>query len=274
MKWFPIFLVFFVPSVVMAYQSIITNSYEWAKQRSHRLFIDDSHNHIHSREVFNHFLDMRSREPILQERFPNYSEKFRCAALGCLLHDMMDKKYTDEEGAWRQIEDFLYSQKIDMSTISALEIFLSSMSYSKTVSNKEGKLYLHLPEKIRQHPLFDCFEMIRACDLISSYNLQRTILYNIKKFPEETPQEIYEYLKNLYSIRMGRLIEDEILPAWSISYAKTFHHKSCEKLTIMEKTLGTKFTTQQLFSLAHVYDIPEWDVVEQKMDSYCAKTNL
>jgi hypothetical protein len=93
MKWFPIFLVFFVPSAVMAYQSIITNSYEWAKQRSHRLFIDDSHNHIHSREVFNHFLDMRSCEPLLQERFPNYSEKFRCAALGCLLHDMMDKKY-------------------------------------------------------------------------------------------------------------------------------------------------------------------------------------
>jgi hypothetical protein len=34
----------------------------------------------------------------------------------------------------------------------------------------------------------------------------------------------------------------------------------------MEKTLGTKFTTQELFSLANIYNIPDWEEVEKKMD--------
>jgi hypothetical protein len=239
---------------------MINNVYDWTVKRSYEYMIDDSHNHIHSREVLYHFLELKENTKF----FDNFDEKkYQCAILGCLLHDMMDKKYMDENKGLYDIINFLKNEKVDNDIIDSLSTFLPTVSYSKTVITKENKLELSVPTKIKNHEFYQCFEAIRVSDLISSYNLQRTLMYQLKK-KQGTVFEIFDYLEYLYNIRMDKLIQFTILPEWSLEYATPFYKNSKSILEQTKNNLYPEISFQELYNKCFIYEIPEWnDIIKR-----------
>jgi hypothetical protein len=220
--------------------------------------IDDSHNEVHSREVVHHYLQINQS---LENK-----KMHQCAILGSMLHDMMDRKYVSEEQGLKDIIAFLSKEKVDEKIIHALHEFLPTISYSKTVhQNHDGTLILAIPERIKRHPYYRCYEAIRTSDLIASYNLQRTLLYDLKKgdHRHSSIMDMYDHARSLYESRMDRLIQDNIIPENAHSYASSLHEKSRKILFGLEIHKDMSF--QEMHDRCFVYTIPEWTELVEKI---------
>ena len=125
----------------------LNKSIQYIKEKSLQYKIDDSHNYKHSIAVFKEgrkLMDMKSKN------FP--SDNRMIVYLGCLLHDMCDRKYIDERKGLEDIEHFLTSDcKLDKKIISAVTTIIPKMSYSKTIFENS----FVLPSELVDFPYLD-----------------------------------------------------------------------------------------------------------------------
>ena len=253
------FIILLIIMPIYAFQSLYQNVYDWIITRSDRYSIDDSHNHVHSREVLAHYLAL-NRERAATE------EMHQCSVLGCMLHDMMDKKYLPEQVGLDDILLFLSAQKVNEKIIDALAVFLPSVSYSETVWQKNEELVLDVPARVVSHEYYPCYEAIRASDLISSFNLQRTLLYHLKKGGRTaTTREAFHHLAMLYESRMDKLIKYNIIPEWAHEYSIPIHLKSKQVLERVSKNLTDDTSFRKLYYACFIYQIPEWEEIRDEI---------
>ena len=117
-----------------------------------------------------------------------------------LLHDMCDDKYTDVEQGLQEIKGLLTTNNYAINEIDIINTIISTMSYSKVKKNGFPDL------KEYQLP----YHIVREADLLTAYDLDRCIAYGINK-RNMTYEESFCEARKLYTVRMGKHIEDNLL---------------------------------------------------------------
>jgi hypothetical protein len=169
--------------------------------------IDKSHGLIHSMRTAE-----MSRKISADMYIPDRSRVV--IEFACLLHDMCDKKYMDENKGIEEINTFLKSEiKLKNDIIKDILFIITTMSYSKV--KKYG-----FPEFGDRCDLKDCYHVVRNSDLLESYDLERCIDYHTRN---GAPR--YEGIKNMlgiYKNRISKLLDDGLI---NIPIAKVYAQK-------------------------------------------------
>jgi HD superfamily phosphodiesterase len=192
---------------------------EYVKIRSLLYKIDDSHNHKHSAAVFKEgrkLMDMKVKHFPPNNRLIVY--------LGCLLHDMCDRKYMDEKKGLENIRDFLTSEcKLDDEIVNAVTKIIPRMSYSKTIKNNS----FVLPDDLHDFPYIDEYHIIRHADLLTAYDLLRPIdfRYGVDLKFEKNMNEILSEADNIIKNRVLKMIDGNIFVDKESKYLAQMYHK-------------------------------------------------
>jgi hypothetical protein len=94
--------------------------------------------------------------------------------LSCLLHDMCDKKYMDEQFGVDRIRFFLTETlQLDPGVIERVIFIITTMSYSKVI--KQG-----YPDFKGDPGVELCYHIVRNSDLLESYDPERCIGYHVR----------------------------------------------------------------------------------------------
>ena len=129
--------------------------------------IDTSHSESHSMSVL-HFADENYNSQLYFN--PELKEQKNIIYCSAVLHDMCDKKYIDEEKGLKEIEYFL-ANKITPEELYYTKRIIETMSYSTI--KKDG-----FPDL---GPFQLAYNIVREADLLSSYDFDRTMIYNLNK---------------------------------------------------------------------------------------------
>ena len=209
----------------------LNKSIEYIKQRSLEYKIDDSHNYKHSIAVFKEgrkLMDMKSKN------FP--SDNRMIVYLGCLLHDMCDRKYIDEKKGLEDIEQFLtFDCKLDKKIISAVTTIIPKMSYSKTIKNNS----FVLPSDLIDFPYLDEYHLIRHADLLTAYDLLRPIdlRYGVEPKLRMNMEDIVTEADNIIKNRVLTMIDGNIfIDRESKQLAQIYHEKALKQYNQWKKS--------------------------------------
>lgn len=134
---------------------------------SNKYKIDSSHSESHSMSVLK-YADENMESQL--DMFPYLKNQLPVIYCSAILHDMCDKKYVDEDIVIDEIQDFL-KDKLTKEEVFYTKRIIQTMSYSKV--KKDG------------YPDMGHYEMayhiVREADLLSSYDFDRSIIYNMNK---------------------------------------------------------------------------------------------
>ncbi len=236
--FFPIFLFFLLISDVYMFQHYICRSLDLIKQHGKKYKIDESHNEIHSKEVLYY-----GAELIKDEVLSDIEKKI--LILGCLFHDVVDKKYLhSHDNPQELLTKMLTEIEQDVQIIKDAILFINNLSYSKTVFlNEHYEPYFVEPYILHNHNYKRIYHYIRNADLLSSYNLRRAFLYHSYKYPHLPFEEIVKDVITLYYNRMKKLRSNKIL---------SLENKNCDLLSQqLEKECDRRIETCFTYSFHH-----------------------
>ena len=166
----------------------IYQSLQFVLQTSQFYKIDDSHNLKHSLDV------LKQGKLLMDNQLRHYNTESKSIIyLGCILHDMCDRKYMDVENGLTNIANFLKTTKVNQNVIDSVMKILPRMSYSKTVENNQ----FQLPKDMYDFPYLEEYHIIRHADLLTSYKLFRTI-----------EMRYQECIRNNKTVDMDRIVEE------------------------------------------------------------------
>jgi HD superfamily phosphodiesterase len=103
-----------------------------------------------------------------KENYPILEKQEKIIYVAAVLHDMCDKKYMDEEEGLKRISTFL-SDKMTPEDIDVTKRIINTMSYSKVKVKGFPEL----------HEYQMAYHLVREADLLSAYDFDRCMLYNI-----------------------------------------------------------------------------------------------
>ena len=185
--------------------------------------IDESHDISHSMNVLHFAHNIYEQELYIH---PGLEEHKNIVYYASTLHDMCDKKYMDEKVGLNEIENYL-DEKITKEETDAILSIISTMSYSKV--KKDGYPDLGIYQK--------AYHVVREADLLSAYDFDRCIIYDIKvkKNPFETS---FYHAEQLFNNRVLKHGEDNL---FTTEYAKniypSLHSQSIQRINTWKKIL-------------------------------------
>ena len=169
------------------------SSYQLNKELSWIGGIDDSHNHKHAKEVL-----FWAQEIIKNVPQRLYKRDLLMIGQCCLLHDLMDRKYTDFSD---QVAEHLDRFHPIHETELMLKV-MKTMSYSKTVFEDS----VVFPEWLQDSPFDNVYHITREADLLAAYNTARMIEFRRAKHGDLSFKEVQEEVMNLYDKRISKMI--------------------------------------------------------------------
>lgn len=159
--------------------------------------IDDSHDLRHSLEVLGW-----SDQLIKGHTLPPKS--LQIIHLSCLLHDMCDKKYMNEKEGLERIKNFLKDElEVQDDILEAVVFIISTMSYSKVL--KQGYPQFNTNTTDLEY----CYHVVRNSDLLSSYDPERCINYQIRCGGSR--KEGIKKMLELFDNRVLKLLENNYI---------------------------------------------------------------
>ena len=143
--------------------------------------------------------------------------------LSCLLHDMCDKKYMDEQFGVNRIRIFLSETvKEDPGVVERVIFIITTMSYSKVI--KVG-----YPDFTSDPSTEMCYHIVRNSDLLESYDPERCIGYHVRCGGSRKDGIIRMF--EIFEDRVLKLIaNDYINLASAKEYAAELHIKAIVEL--------------------------------------------
>lgn len=152
---------------LMSLPVIVNAAFKYVIDTSIKYNIDESHSLKHSMEVFKYANNILKSE---KDKYPIVEEQKDIIFMSSIMHDMCDKKYMNEKKGINEMKlylrEYLPEEKIDI-----ISTIISSMSYSKV--------------KINGYPDLGEYQMayhiVRESDLLSSYDIDRCIIYGIHR---------------------------------------------------------------------------------------------
>lgn len=139
---------------------------EFILQTTKKYNIDDSHGISHSFNILHYTRNILEHEI---KRNAYLETQTKVIFVSALLHDMCDKKYTDEDKGMCEIVEFLSMNEFIERDIESIKNIIGSMSYSK-VSEKG------FPD-LGEYQL--AFHIVREADLLCAYDVDRCIIFHL-----------------------------------------------------------------------------------------------
>ena len=200
--------------------------YNFLINRCIRLNIDESHAIKHSMDVLKYsqkILNDEKKHPNNQDL--NYNEKVIYTT--AILHDMCDKKYMDPSQGLNEIKIFLKNTEYKENEINNIIQIMNTMSYSTVKKNGFPNLGEYEKE----------YHIVREADLLSGYDVERCMVYGILN-KNQNYKQAFEETKELYKIRMGKFIEDNLFTTrFGLEEAKKLDTENRKRLNELEELL-------------------------------------
>lgn len=187
-----VFFLLFYPLCINSFHLLVKNSLSLVSQFSIINNIDKSHNEHHSKEVLFWAVDIMESQ---NKKFTR--SELNIIIQSCILHDLVDKKYSPDEKFVKNYLANLHSTE----EIDTIMNIITTMSYSKIFKDNT----IIFPDWIQDSPYNECFHITREADLLSSYNIARMIEYR-KNLNMPDPM-IREEIPIFYSNRIANLIK-------------------------------------------------------------------
>jgi HD superfamily phosphodiesterase len=205
---------------VISLPVIVNTAFKYVINTSNKYNIDESHSLKHSMEVFKYANNILKAE---KDKYPIVEEQKDIIFISSIIHDMCDKKYMDEkkgiDNIKKHFKEFLPQEKIDV-----VGAIISSMSYSKVKLNG-------FPD-LGEYQV--AYNIVRESDLLSSYDIDRCIIYGIHR-------ENLEYLdainraEYIFDNRVLNYIKDNLfLTEYSKYESLNLHMKALINLKELE----------------------------------------
>lgn len=204
---------------------LISKLTEFILLMSKKYNIDESHNIIHSLNVLNYAHTIYNSE-IYKPQNNYLRDHEKIIYISALLHDIADKKYINEEEGIEEINNFLID-KVKPNELNIIKQIISTMSYSTIKKNG-------MPD-LGQYQL--AFNIVRESDLLTAYDFDRCIIYNLKK-KEEDIVDAYNDAKNLFQNRVLNYIDDELfITDYSKKEADELHLKALVRINSFHRLI-------------------------------------
>ena len=149
---------------------LLTNLVPFVAMQSIKYNIDSTHGLAHSMNTLFYVDKIFKEEVKINPTVAPYENIIYTSAV---LHDMCDGKYMDKEQGIQDIRDMMKDKLTDSDVDSVINI-ISTMSYSYI--QKHG-----FPDWGDLQP---AYHMVREADLLTSYDVDRSILYHLNKNSE------------------------------------------------------------------------------------------
>lgn len=204
---------------------LISKLTEFILLMSKRYNIDESHNIIHSLNVLNYAHSIYNSEIYKPQNY-YLKDHEKIIYISALLHDIADKKYVNEKEGIEQINDFLID-KIKPVELNMIRQIISTMSYSTIKKNGIPNL--------GEYQL--AFNIVRESDLLTAYDFDRCIIYNLRK-KNENIVESYIDAKKLFQNRVLNYIDDKLfITDYSKKEASELHLKALVRMNSFHRLI-------------------------------------
>lgn len=193
----------------------------WMSAKHH---IDESHSVGHSLNVLYYADQIYNSE---KKAHPILKKQKNIIYASAVLHDMCDKKYVDEKDSLQQLDVFLNIHTPVKNYDYSTEIFGQSILPKSTVVNKSGyftELELNAIKQIistmsyskvkktgfpELGPYKYAYHIVRESDLLTSYDFDRCILYDLHK-NKQTLEQSFQNACDIFEKRMMKYNEDQL----------------------------------------------------------------
>lgn len=202
--------------------SLLNKFFTFILTVSKKYDIDESHGIRHSMEVLQYASDILNSELLCNQQLKDQEKVIYASSL---LHDMCDKKYMDEEEGIKEIQNFL-EDKMTPEEIDVTLVIISTMSYSKV--KKVG-----FPKTLGNYEL--AYHIVREADLLSAYDFERCIIYNIYKLNGDFVTA-YDDAKLLFENRVFKHNDDNLfITNYSKHLSLSLHANALAKIQSWSK---------------------------------------
>lgn len=200
---------------------IINYAFQLVTKLSNLYKIDESHSLRHSLDVFHNACEIYQNEiynsPFLKEQ----QNEIFCSAI---LHDMCDKKYTDQTAALKLI-NFNMGDYLNIEEIKVINKIVTQMSYSHVKQNGYPNL--------ENYNL--AYHIVREADLLAAYDVERCFVYKMKN-EKDTYLQTYPDVLSLFENRVFKYIQDDLfVTEYSKIKAKKLHDEAIKRLDEIKK---------------------------------------
>jgi HD superfamily phosphodiesterase len=191
--------------------SLITKLFQFVLMTTNKHQIDESHGLSHSMNVLHFANNIYEAE---KQNFPILEGQAKVIFVSAIIHDMCDKKYIDESEGLYNINSFL-EDKMTKEEIDISKKIINTMSYSKV--KKMGFPELHEYQM--------AYHIVREADLLSAYDFDRCMLYNIHNTQNKSgPGEmnVLDAFNNASELFQNRVLKHNVDGLFITEYSK--HH--------------------------------------------------
>lgn len=168
--------------------SLLNKMLHFVLLTSQKYSIDESHGLSHSMNVLRYASEIYESE---LEMHPIIKQHEKIIYVSAALHDMCDKKYMDQTEGISEIEEFLAENKMTPIEVNVVKLIISTMSYSTVKKNGFPNL----------GPYRRAYHIVREADLLSAYDFDRCMIYNIHK-KQGNLDEAFQDAMNIFDIRV------------------------------------------------------------------------
>jgi hypothetical protein len=196
--------------------SLLTKLFNYVLLTTQKYGIDESHGLSHSMNALHFAHNIYEAEKI---NYPILEKHERIIYVSAIIHDMCDKKYMDEDEGVHNIGCFLRDE-IEPSEIDVIKRIVRTMSYSKVKKNG-------FPD-LKEYQM--AYHVVREADLLSAYDFDRCMLYNIhckvykSQDTEANMLNAFSDAHELFHKRVFKHQDDSLLIT---DYSKGMHNKLC-----------------------------------------------
>ena len=203
--------------------NLLNNIFNFILLVTNKYNIDESHGIRHSMEVLHYAHDIYNNEI---NNNPELKEQKQIIFTSALLHDMCDKKYMDENEGIKEIENFL-KDKLSEKDIKITTQIITTMSYSKV------KKYGY--PNLGKYQL--AYHIVREADLLSAYDFERCIIYNINKLNGDF-NTAYNDASYVFNNRVLKHLDDNLfVTTYSKNLGTKLHYKSLGQINKWTKLI-------------------------------------
>jgi HD superfamily phosphodiesterase len=174
--------------------SLLNKLFHFVLLTTKKYNIDESHGLSHSMNVLRYASEIYDDEV---ENFPILKQHEKIIYVSAVLHDMCDKKYMNQDEGIQEIDNFLITNKLTPTEINVVKFIVSTMSYSNVKANGFPNL----------GPYKRAYHIVREADLLSAYDFDRCMIYNMYK-KNGNVDEAFEDASKLFCNRVLKHNED------------------------------------------------------------------
>ena len=206
--------------------TLLTKLFQYVLLATKKYNIDESHGLSHSMNILNFASDIYEAEVLNK---PQLKEQKRIIFTAAILHDMCDKKYTNEDEGIQEISNFL-SDQMTQKEIEVTKNIIQTMSYSKVKING-------FPD-LKEYQT--AYHIVREADLLTAYDFDRCMIYNMNMDkPNRCIYSAYSDADKLFMNRVLKHNEDNLfVTEYSNNLSRELHIVALNRINSWKKLLS------------------------------------